>query len=297
MTGYQEPPTLVRPEIVTLTYPAHRQHRLQRRGHGVRQDLRHPGLAIRDLLLRSQHLARASSRRCRRSCAATSSSASPARYLVGLAPAAREGRAERLHPRGRKGRQVGQERALKAARAFPGLMGMDLRSRDFTMTPTNGTKGCGCAAKAVPQEYSRAVRRWDREARAAVQGRTGSGFKVVAHDYGIKRNISAHASPTAAANSRSSRPGRRARRYKNEADLACSRPTALGIRSRATTSPPSARSSKWPAGSASVSGIVDLALRRAHGEEEIRHHGANHPVQDLDLARNDYQPEPRLRGG
>ena len=48
-------------------------------------------------------------------------------------------------------------------------------------------RGFGYAAK-VPQEHSRTLGQWDRgEGRGP--GRTDRGFKVVAYDYGIKRNI------------------------------------------------------------------------------------------------------------
>ena len=87
-----------------------------------------------------------------------------------------------------KGGKPGQKTALKAARAFPGLKGMDLAKVVTTKDPYEWNEGLWVRGegyrKNIPGRFADGI-----EARAAVQGRTGSGFKVVAYDYGIKRNI------------------------------------------------------------------------------------------------------------
>src|SRR3990167_393734 len=105
-----------------------------------------------------------------------------------------------------KGGRPDKRAALKAARAFPGLKGMDLARDVPTRDAYEWNEGAWVRGEGHRQntpsrfadgmEARAAVQgRTDRgfadgmEARAAVQGRTDRGFRVVAYDYGIKRNI------------------------------------------------------------------------------------------------------------
>ncbi len=87
-----------------------------------------------------------------------------------------------------KGKKLDKQKALKAARAFPGLKGMDLAKVVTVKAPYAWSEGTWVRGEGhrqnVPARFADGT-----EARAAVQGRTDRGFRVVAYDYGIKRNI------------------------------------------------------------------------------------------------------------
>jgi carbamoyl-phosphate synthase small subunit len=125
-------------------------------------------------------------------------------------------------------------------------------------------------------------------------------FKVVAYDFGVKHNIlrmladrgcrvtvvPAH---TPAAEVLAQRP------------TACSCPTAPATPSPATTpSPPRANSSTAASPTFGIClghQIMGLACGARTYKMKFGHHGANHPVKDLDdRPRVHHQPEPRLRG-
>ena len=79
-----------------------------------------------------------------------------------LTPACAKGARRTVHPPGRKGRQAGQESGAEGGARVPGLKGMDLaKGRDHQGPPRMERRAVG-ARRRLPQEYSRAVRRWDQ---------------------------------------------------------------------------------------------------------------------------------------
>ena len=119
--------------------------------------------------------------------------------------------------------------------------------------------------------------------------RSQQRLHVVAYDFGIKRNILRLLSDSRLPHDR--RAGadeRRGSRWRCS-PTACSFRTAPAIRSRATTpSRPRARSSR-PAcrcsASAWVTRFSGSRAARSTVKMKFGHHGANHPVQDLDSGR------------
>jgi len=86
------------------------------------------------------------------------------------------------------GGNIDKKAAVAAARAFEGLKGMDLAKVVTTKQSYDWHEGTWQLGQG--NRKNTATRFADgTEARAAVQGRTDCGFKVVAFDFGVKRNI------------------------------------------------------------------------------------------------------------
>ena len=87
-----------------------------------------------------------------------------------------------------EGGKLDKKAALAAARAFEGLKGMDLAKVVSTKQSYDWLEGTWELGQGHRKNIT--TRFADgTEARAAVQGRTDCGFKVVAFDFGVKRNI------------------------------------------------------------------------------------------------------------
>ena len=170
ITGYQEiltDPSYAR-QIVTLTYP-----HIGNTGT-TPEDLESPqiyaaGLVIRDLaLLPSSWRANESLPEFLERGRVVAIAGH--RHAQAHAHPAREGRAGRLHHDRRD--QVDQNAAVKAARAFPGLKGMDLAKVVSTQARLPVERGQHLAATPDARRSARNQR-----------------LHVVAYDFGIKRNI------------------------------------------------------------------------------------------------------------
>jgi len=170
MTGYQE--ILTDPsyahQIVTLTYP-----HIGNTGANP-EDMESPGVYATGLVIRDLPLLHSNFR------AAESLAEFMRRHkLVGIAGIDTRRLTRLLREKGaqngcilavEKGGKLGKREALKAARAFPGLKGMDLAKVVTTKKPYTWEEGLWELGKGhVKQEQPR--------------------FHVVACDYGIKRNI------------------------------------------------------------------------------------------------------------
>jgi len=87
-----------------------------------------------------------------------------------------------------EGGKIDKKAAVAAARAFEGLKGVDLAKVVTTKQSYDWQEGSWELGqgyrKNTPTRFADGT-----EARAAVQGRTDCGFKVVAFDFGVKRNI------------------------------------------------------------------------------------------------------------
>ena len=170
MTGYQEiltDPSYAR-QIVTLTYP-----HIGNTGANP-EDMESPGVYATGLVIRDLPLLHSNFR------AAESLAEFMRRHkLVGIAGIDTRRLTRLLREKGaqngcilavEKGGKLGKREALKAARAFPGLKGMDLAKVVTTKKPYTWEEGLWELGKGhVKQEQPR--------------------FHVVAYDYGIKRNI------------------------------------------------------------------------------------------------------------
>jgi carbamoyl-phosphate synthase small subunit len=170
MTGYQEiltDPSYAR-QIVTLTYP-----HIGNTGANP-EDMESPGVYATGLVIRDLPLAHNNFR-------ATESLAEFMRRqkLVGIAGIDTRRLTRLLREKGaqngcilavEKGGKLDKKEALKLARAFPGLKGMDLAKVVTTRKPYIWEEGVWELGKGhAKQEHAR--------------------FHVVAYDYGIKRNI------------------------------------------------------------------------------------------------------------
>ena len=170
MTGYQEiltDPSYAR-QIVTLTYP-----HIGNTGANP-EDMESPGVYATGLVIRDLPLAHSNFR-------ATESLAEFMRRqkLVGIAGIDTRRLTRLLREKGaqngcilavEKGGKLDKKEALKLARAFPGLKGMDLAKVVTTRKPYTWEEGVWELGKGhAKQEHAR--------------------FHVVAYDYGIKRNI------------------------------------------------------------------------------------------------------------
>jgi carbamoyl-phosphate synthase small subunit len=170
MTGYQEiltDPSYAR-QIVTLTYP-----HIGNTGANP-EDMESGGVYATGLVIRDLPLAHSNFR------AAESLPEFMRRYkLVGIAGIDTRRLTRLLREKGaqngcilavEKGSKLDKKAALKAARAFPGLKGMDLAKVVTTRKPYMWDEGLWELGKGyAKQEQAR--------------------FHVVAYDYGIKRNI------------------------------------------------------------------------------------------------------------
>ncbi len=169
------------------------------------------------------------------------------------------------------GEKADQAAAVKLARKFPGLKGMDLAKV--------------VSAKRTYQWNDGTV--WPDPTRAPI--RSSQRLHVVAYDFGIKRNILRTARRPrlphdggAGADRRRGSAGARARRRVSLQRPG--RPRALQLRDRgdrASSSKPTCRCS------ASASGTRCLGLAAGANTVKMKfgHHGANHPVQDLESGR------------
>jgi carbamoyl-phosphate synthase small subunit len=186
-----------------------------------------------------------------------------------------------------KGKKPDPKKALAAARAFPGLKGMDLARVVTTKAPYEWQEGTWVRGQGhrrnIPTRFADGI-----EARDAVQGRTDRVFRVVAYDYGIKRNI-----------------------LRMLADRGC-HVTVVPARTPATEvlgmRPHGVFLSNGPGDpepcTYAIEAIRELVtsglpvfgiclghqlLGLASGAKTLKmkfgHHGANHPVQDLDTRR------------
>ena len=170
MTGYQEiltDPSYAR-QIVTLTYP-----HIGNTGANP-EDMESPGVYATGLVIRDLPLLHSNFR------AAESLAEFMRRHkLVGIAGIDTRRLTRLLREKGaqngcilavEKGGKLGKREALKAARAFPGLKGMDLAKVVTTRKPYAWDEGLWQLGKGyAKQEQTR--------------------FHVVAYDYGVKRNI------------------------------------------------------------------------------------------------------------
>ena len=173
-------------------------------------------------------------------------------------------------------------KAIEAARKFPGLKGMDL-------------------AKEVTTQASYAWRegQLDLDSNAFVQ--TPAKYKVVAYDFGVKQNI-----------------------LRMLAERGCD-VTVVPAKTRAeqvlAMNPDGVFLSNGPGDPAPCDYAIDairtfvdrkvptygiclghqllgLAIGATTSKMKFGHHGANHPVIDLDIgSRDDHFAEPRVRGG
>jgi carbamoyl-phosphate synthase small subunit len=171
MTGYQEiltDPSYAR-QIVTLTYP-----HIGNTGANP-EDMESPGVYATGLVIRDLPLAHNNFR-------ATESLAEFMRRqkLVGIAGIDTRRLTRLLREKGaqngcilavEKGGKLDKKEALKLARAFPGLKGMDLAKVVSTKRSFQWNEGTNWALEQGPRR------------------RPGQRMHVVAYDYGIKRNI------------------------------------------------------------------------------------------------------------
>lgn len=168
MTGYQEiltDPSYAR-QIVTLTYP-HIGNTGTNDEDEESPSIHACGLVIRDLpLLASNFRSQASL-----------SDYLKARNVVGISDIDTRKLTRILREKGAQagciiaGENIDAESALKQAKAFPGLKGMDLAKEVTTKKPFEWSQGSWTLTDGLPEH-------------------TGTGkYHVVAYDYGVKRNI------------------------------------------------------------------------------------------------------------
>ena len=267
MTGYQEiltDPSYCR-QIVTLTYP-HIGNTGVNPEDVESERVYAAGLVIRDLPLlasnwrRSQDL---SAYLLEPECGCHRRHRHPQAH----AHPAREGCAERLPHGRRRGRGGG----ARAGARLPGI-GRDGSGEggQLQRQPTAGTSRSGRSARAMA-------------------ARTRTRLHVVAFDYGIKRNILRKLASRGLPGDGVARAGDARRMRSRSSPTACSCPTGRAIPSPATT--PSAPSASWWTSASPTFGIClgHQLLGLASGARTLKmkfgHHGANHPVQDLDSGR------------
>ena len=169
------------------------------------------------------------------------------------------------------GEQIDEQSAIKAALAFPGLKGMDLAREVTTSTSYNWTQGSWTLEGGLPEQTA--------------AGEANLPWNVVAYDYGVKRNI-----------------------LRMLADRGC-RLTVVPAQTPAAEvmklNPDGVFLSNGPGDPepcdyaiAAIREIIDSGvpvfgiclghqlLSLASGARTVKmkfgHHGANHPVQDLD---------------
>ena len=270
MTGLSGNPhrSVLRPTDRHAHLSAHRQHRHHARGPRVRADLRrrpdHPRPAARSPATGAptsrcrEFLERGKHRRDRRH-----------RHAQADAHPAREGRAGRLH-HDRRARST-QAAAVKARAQVPGPEGHG---------PRQGGQHQAHLPVERRQRVARDRPRADPLAPAPARGRLRLRHQAqhpaparrprLPHD----RGAGADAAP---------------RKCSRCSPTACSSPTAPAIRSRATTRSTRRASSSRPtcrcSASASATRSSGSPSARSTLKMKFGHHGANHPVQDLDSGR------------
>jgi carbamoyl-phosphate synthase small subunit len=180
-----------------------------------------------------------------------------------------------------------KRKALEAARAFPGLKGMDLAKVVTTKSAYDWSEGTWVLGSGHRRDM--AARYADgSEARAAVQGRTGGGFRVVAFDFGIKRNILRMLADRGCALTVVPAKTR-------AADVLAMKPDGVFLSNGPGDPEPCdyaiAAIREILTAGRPVFGIclghqlLGLASGARTSKMKFGHHGANHPVQDLDSGR------------
>ena len=283
ITGYQEiltDPSYCR-QLVTLTYP-HIGNTGVNAEDGESERVYAEGLVVRDLpRLHSNFRAQGDLASYLRKNGVPGIADIDTRKLTRILreKGAQNGCLWVLDPQRQAG-EVDVEQALRKARSFPGLAGMDLAKVVTTQKPYEWAEG----RWQLGQGYER---------------RNAGRLHVVACDYGIKHNIlrmlvdrGARVTVVPAAF-----PAREILRLKPDGVFLSNGPgdpepcdyaiEAIGEILDATRLP--------------VFGIclghqlMGLASGAKTMKMKFGHHGANHPVKDLHRARGHHQPEPRLR--
>ena len=278
MSGYQEiltDPSYSR-QIVTLTYP-HIGNTGCNAVDAESSKVHAAGLVIRDLPLaasnwRSEETLDAYLRR---------------NHIVGIAEIDTRRLTRMLRDKGAQngclvaGADISEEDAIAAARAFPGLKGMDLAK-----------------VVSVKERYSWREGSYDLDKAAFVT--PPLRFRVVAYDYGIKRNIlrmlvdrgcdvTVVPAQTPASDVIALRP---------DGVLLANGPGDPEPCDYAIAAIREFIRAKVPTfGICLGHQLLGLAVGAKTIKMKFGHHGANHPVIDLETRpRDDLEPEPRLRG-